>query len=153
MFYSYIDYKTMNMFVVIIQDGIDNENADGNLKDVSRVEVPLAVDQLIGKEFLFKVAIETKHIEKKDYVYVVEKFSADKDMIKIHKKIKHSVVALAGSPSIDIVDESKSNEEQEVGSPDDNFKTPEMSKSGKRRLDSSFQDSIESATSKSSKSE
>lgn len=104
---------------------------------------------LIGKEFLFKVAVESKHIQGKDTVYVVERYSDNLELIQLHKRINHTIFDDSIQTCNDIVGDTNWEGEEDLESPsNDNFKTPEMDKNGKRVLDVSFKDGEESTTSK-----
>ncbi|KAL6579776.1 hypothetical protein OROMI_007800 [Orobanche minor] len=49
-----------------------NHESGTTSKDACRLEQPYEVDNLIGRELLFKVGIDVRHLENRDNVYVVE---------------------------------------------------------------------------------
>ncbi|KAL6582027.1 hypothetical protein OROMI_006041 [Orobanche minor] len=83
-----------------------NSESGTTSKDVYRLEQPYEVDNLIGRELLFKVGIDIRHLENKDNVYVVERVCEDAVLIKEHKLTDHKVLDFVSRPYKDIVQEN-----------------------------------------------
>ncbi|KAL6586528.1 hypothetical protein OROMI_001516 [Orobanche minor] len=81
---------------------VDDESG-GSGKDVSRLEFPSEVDSLIGRELLFKVGVESRHLEGRDHVYVVERICDDASIVKMHKSVEHKINDFPTRPYKDIV--------------------------------------------------
>ncbi|KAL6524174.1 hypothetical protein OROMI_031269 [Orobanche minor] len=91
--------------------------------DACRLEQPYEVDNLIGRELLFKVGIDVRHLENRDNVYVVERVCEDEVLIKEHKLTDHKVLDFVSRPYKGIVqdndwDPEPSDFDEEVKSPE-----------------------------------
>ncbi|KAL6578168.1 hypothetical protein OROMI_010496 [Orobanche minor] len=135
-----------------LESAAENTDLVASSKDVCRLEQPYEVDNLIGRELLFKVGIDVRHLENRDNVYVVERVCEDAVLIKEHKLTDHKVLDFQSRPYEDIVQdndwdpepsdfdhESKSPEHvlgkrTEVSSGEDILNECEGSSSSKRRV-------------------
>ncbi|KAL6563977.1 hypothetical protein OROHE_005217 [Orobanche hederae] len=75
-----------------LESAAGNSESGTTSKDACRLEQPYEVDNLIGRELLFKVGIDVRHLENKDNVYVVERVCEDAVLIKEHKLTDHKVL-------------------------------------------------------------
>ncbi|KAL6575737.1 hypothetical protein OROHE_000718 [Orobanche hederae] len=75
-----------------------DDESGGSGRYVSRLEFPSEVDSLVGRELLFKVGVESRHLEGRDHVYVVERVCDDASIVKMHKSIEHKINDFATRP-------------------------------------------------------
>ncbi|KAL6558660.1 hypothetical protein OROMI_019010 [Orobanche minor] len=102
---------------------LGNTNLVGSSKDVCWLKQPYEVDNLIGRELLFKVGIDVRHLENRDNVYVVERIYEDAVLIKEHKLTDHKVLDFQSRPYKDIVQDN--DWDPEPSDFDHEFKSPE----------------------------
>ncbi|KAL6558039.1 hypothetical protein OROMI_018389 [Orobanche minor] len=106
-----------------LESAAENTDLVASSKDVCRLEQPYEVDNLIGREFLFKVGIDVRHLENRDNVYVVERVCEDAVLIKEHKLTDHKVLDFQSRPYKDIVQDN--DWDPEPSDFDHEFKSPE----------------------------
>ncbi|KAL6518027.1 hypothetical protein OROMI_033728 [Orobanche minor] len=80
-----------------------DDDSGGGGRDVARLEAPAEVDCLTGRELLFKVSVEARHLEGSEYVYVVERVCEDPSLINMHKLTDHKINNFATRHYKDIV--------------------------------------------------
>ncbi|KAL6558258.1 hypothetical protein OROMI_018608 [Orobanche minor] len=106
-----------------LESAAENTDLVASSKDVCRLEQPYEVDNLIGRELLFKVGIDVRHLENRDNVYVVERVCEDAVLIKEHKLTDHKVLDFQSRPYKDIVQDN--DWDPEPSDFDHEFKSPE----------------------------
>ncbi|KAL6564621.1 hypothetical protein OROMI_016071 [Orobanche minor] len=89
-----------------LESAAENTDLVASSKDVCRLEQPYEVDNLIGRELLFKVGIDVRHLENRDNVYVVERVCEDAVLIKELKLTDHKVLDFQSRPYKDIVQDN-----------------------------------------------
>ncbi|KAL6579198.1 hypothetical protein OROMI_009414 [Orobanche minor] len=90
-----------------LESAAGNSESGTTSKDVYRLEQPYEVDNLIGRELLFKVGIDVRHPENRDHVYIVERVCEDALLIKEHKlTTDHKVLYFVSRPYKDIIQDN-----------------------------------------------
>ncbi|KAL6575115.1 hypothetical protein OROMI_012400 [Orobanche minor] len=105
----------------------NEDDSGGNGRDVAKLEAPAEVDCLIGRELLFKVSVEARHLEGREYVYVVERVCEDPSLINMHKLTDHKINDFATRPYKDIVGDTNWSPDAEDGEVDaaDVYQSPD----------------------------
>ncbi|KAL6503196.1 hypothetical protein OROHE_023825 [Orobanche hederae] len=112
---------------LVVKSFAKDDESGGSGKDVSRLEFPSEVDSLIGRELLFKVGVESRHLEGRDHVYVVERVCDDASIVKMHKSIEHKSNDFPTRPYKDIVGDTNwdSNPQDDDIDAEIEYKSPE----------------------------
>ncbi|KAL6580531.1 hypothetical protein OROMI_008555 [Orobanche minor] len=112
---------------LVVKSFAKDDESGGSGKDVSRLEFPSEVDSLIGRELLFKVGVESRHLEGRDHVYVVERICDDASIVKMHKSIEHKINDFPTRPYKDIVGDTNwdSNPQDDDIDAEIEYKSPE----------------------------
>ncbi|KAL6573819.1 hypothetical protein OROHE_001361 [Orobanche hederae] len=112
---------------LVVKSFAKDDESGGSGKDVSRLEFPSEVDSLIERELLFKVGVESRHLEGRDHVYVVERVCDDASIVKMHKSIEHKINDFPTRPYKDIVGDTNwdSNPQDDDIDAEIEYKSPE----------------------------